>query len=243
MSNKWKQFLVSIERELEKHGDSFLRGPTISSTMHPGRSFQKLAKEIYDFLQKSQVDISSVKEPQFGSPIIIHNGYSLVTLQSLYNIHLISERLGSIDQYDHIVDIGGGYGNLCNTVYNMGFDGSYTIYDFPIINKIQQRFLSNTCPTKQIQYKQLADDWTIDQNSLLIATYSMSEMPLEDREIVSSHLNKFKSIFIIYQKTFDEFPNKQYFNSLVENHPEFTWQSSSCSLRKSEPTILSGEKK
>jgi len=243
MSNKWQEYLVSIKKELDTHGDSFLKGKTIRHTMHPGNNFKPLAKDLYDYLETNNFDFSSIREPTYGSPIILHKGFSLVTLQSLYNIHLISERFGSVNNFDHIVDIGGGYGNLCKMVFDLGFEGKYTIYDFPEVNEVQKKFLDNTCPTKNIEYKQLQDDWNIKDNSLLIATYSMSEMPIKDREIISSNLEKFKSIFVIYQKAFSGMQNKEYFNSLVENHTEFDFNSTSCSLRKSGITILSGEKK
>lgn len=243
MSNKWQEFLFKIKRELEVYGDYFLQGQTISQTMHPRNNYYQLAKGLYDYLKDNNFNFSFITEPTYGGPHIVYNGLSLVTLQSLYNICLISEKFGNINNFDHIVDIGGGYGNLCKMTFDLGFKGKYTIYDFPEVNQVQKKFLNNTCAMKNIEYKQLQDDWEIKDNSLLIATYSISEMPIEDREIVSSNLDKFKSVFVIYQKAFDNMQNKEYFNSLVKNHPEFDFNSVLCSLRKTEVTILSGEKK
>lgn len=243
MSNQWQSFLVNITKELEQHGDSFLQGNTISQTMHPRSNFQWLASKIYQLLKYNNFDFSDVKESSYGSPHIINHGYSLVTLQSLYNVFLIYHKLKDINSFDHIVDIGGGYGNLCKTCFDLGFEGTYTIYDFPEIIALQQKYLQHTYPSKDVQYKQLQDGWDVDDNSLLIATYSMSEMPVDDREIISDNLSKFQSIFIMYQKQFGNFNNKQYFDKMISDHPEFEFQSEFCSFRKSKVTILSGEKK
>jgi hypothetical protein len=117
---------------------------------------------------------------------------------------------------EDIVEIGGGYGALCAEIYSQGFAGAYTIFDFPEMLLLQQFYLNNP----KVQFSSTVEE--LPHTSLLIAMWSLSEMPIELRGRLLEQLNP-THYFIAYQASFQGVDNKKYFSALRASKPELTW--------------------
>jgi hypothetical protein len=94
-----------------------------------------------------------------------------------------------------IVELGGGVGDLCDTVYRLGFTGDYYIYDFPEISKLQEYHLT-TAGHENVKFINSTD--SLVAGDLVVATWSLTEMPLDLRDIVVDKLQDSKEWIVAY---------------------------------------------
>lgn len=80
--------------------------------------------------------------------------------------------------YDHIIEIGAGLGDMPRFCYDIGFKGDYTILDLPATCKIQQAYLKNQYPVRWVNN---VEEIIKQPNTLVIATWSLSEIPYKLR--------------------------------------------------------------
>jgi hypothetical protein len=66
--------------------------------------------------------------------------------------------------------------------------------------------------------------------NLFVATWSLSESPIEIRRSIELVLNKFDFIFITFQEYFDELNNVDYFNYLRNNLNGYTVTIEQCEV-------------
>jgi len=217
---QWEKMLNNIEREYENHPRDFLRQPTIARAVHPNIS--NLAKAYY---KKASTDqwlkdhTRKLKDPKLGNPVRQANEMSLITVQSMYYIYLMIQHFGMnpITENLNVTDIGGGYGNMARIFRTLGSAGDYDIIDFPVMHKIQKDYL-NHCKIDDVNFKSLEEDNL--EGDLLIATFSMNEMPLEDRKIIENKIEGYDKIFIGHNRQFDGIDNVEYFRALKKRLEE-----------------------
>lgn len=94
-----------------------------------------------------------------------------------------------------IVELGGGVGDLCDTVYRLGFTGDYYIYDFPEISKLQEYHLT-TAGHENVKFINSTD--SLVAGDLVVATWSLTEMPLDLRDVVVDKLQDSKEWIVAY---------------------------------------------
>jgi hypothetical protein len=108
-----------------------------------------------------------------------------------------------------ILEIGGGYGDMCSVVHDMGFKGKYTILDFPEVQKIQNYYLTNQ--DIQAEFATSPDD--LGTYDLVIATWSLSEIPIDYRDKIMEKIVGSDKWLVMYQaKIFGTIDNTDYFN-------------------------------
>lgn len=243
MSKDWQEWLDVIQDEFRENKSSFLAQPNIKRTVHPDHGGMNL----YMKLNSDFPGLSKIADASCGKPNLQFGKHSLISIQSGYYILLLKEHFG-VEPKDlgHITDIGGGYGNLCRSIHMLGFLGNYNILDFPQMNEIQQYFLSNSIkgsysclPLKPENLFKTAEE------SLLIGTFSINEMPLDDRKIIEPFYEQYKYIMIAHKhnKAFHGIDNKEYFynlkKKLSETHDMKMWK---CPLRTNDHYLI-GKKK
>jgi hypothetical protein len=160
-----------------------------------------------------------------------------------YHIKQFEEKTGTqVESMNLIVEFGGGYGGMCRLMHNLGFKGLYIIYDFPELNAIQRYFLK-LHKIKIIEKEEwitaksgvilISDDNLLNKlnnielkKSLLLATWSISETPLETRNnFLDIPIIKGISNFIItYQENFFEKNNHELFEETISNFPGIKWE-------------------
>lgn len=221
--------LTDIVRECEHDPMSFLRQPVISRALHPNQ--QKLALHYLNELCtktffKENI-LPRLHEVPMGDPYLcsFFPFASPMTIQHAYYLSLMKDKLdifppdGSVK---HLLEIGGGYGNFCRIVKGLGYRGRYVIADLPEMHQIQQHYLAHALPagsaTNDIEYRALTDTEIIPHQgpSLLLATFSLSEMPLETRRKLEPMFSRFDYLFIAYNRAFDGVDNIAYFTQLAK---------------------------
>lgn len=109
-----------------------------------------------------------------------------------------------------IVELGGGVGDLCDTVYRLGFTGDYYIYDFPEISKLQEYHLT-TAGHENVKFINSTD--SLVAGDLVIATWSLTEMPLDLRDVVVDKLKDSKDWIVAYSNKIFGIDNDEWVNN------------------------------
>lgn len=111
---------------------------------------------------------------------------------------------------ESIVEIGAGYGDMCSVVHALGFKGKYTIVDIPETQPIQAHYLGKQGITPQWSF----EDDVATHSDLVIATWSLSETPVEYRNVLMPKIDKSKNWLILAQSAvFGLEVNDDYFNN------------------------------
>lgn len=223
MSTQWEQMLKQIKTEYTNHPDSFLRQKRISRAIHP--NCDRVANQYFKVLKsdtffKEDV-LPHIHDPRVGKPYI-STSYPLcspLTIQHAYHLLVMTRNLYFFppkEKINNIVEIGGGYGNFCRIMKRLGYTGKYKIVDFLYMLSIQESYLQqigiNGVEYHQLNIEKLQPEK--DDTSLLIATFSINEMPLQTRNYLEMLYSKFNYIVIVHNKQFDGVDNVNYFYEL-----------------------------
>jgi hypothetical protein len=226
MTANWNDFLQKIQQELKS--PCFLRQPTISKTVHP--NLLALAAKYADAVDSQWLE--KTIDPPIGCPFA--DPHSVCTTQQLYTIRLLKEHLGVfLPESEEVFEVGGGYGNLYRVVRNLGFDGDYNIIDFETMHNLQNKYLSQVFPdTDNLNYRTLSEQNLTPQtnNSVFVAAFSYSEMPLKDRVVMEQSLKHHKHFVICYNKAFGGVDNLQYFEKLKNSLTDFDVINFKCNI-------------
>lgn len=163
---------------------------------------------------------------------LIHHAYHLLQLEQK-----ASKR---IDDFGLVFEFGGGYGSMCRLVHNLGFQGAYVIFDLPTLSLLQEFFLKSIgvtdaskrtvrCISDLHQLRGALASYRGVNNSLFIATWSVSEVPVELREVFLDLVSPFNAFLIAYQKRFAQTDNVSFFRKWRERRSQqntrwFDWK-------------------
>lgn len=173
----------------------------------------------------------AICEDAYGAPEIVskRDHASGNTIHHAHHILTFERETGTrLDDYDAVLEFGGGYGSLARVVRKLGFTGAYVIHDLPHYSALQRLFLSAcgvsvdagpeaqpgvvTLGNSLPQFEKLASlPW---KRPLFVATWSLSETPLEIRNRVCELLPKFAGILMGYQAEFGGVDNHAWFGDL-----------------------------
>lgn len=121
------------------------------------------------------------------------------------------EKLRSIKS---IVEIGAGYGDMCSLIHDLGFQGEYTIVDIPETQPIQEFYLGKQGITPKWSF----EDDNVSHADLVIATWSLSETPLEYRAQLMPKIDQSKNWLIMAQsEVFGQKVNDEYFTNFFKD--------------------------
>lgn len=227
VGNDWDEYRVKIRNEFNASPAGFLRQPTISLAVHPNQ--QVLAECYLKEMQKNEFAqeniLSRLHDIPLGdpflcekfplaSPMSVQHAWYMFIMQIYFGIFIPKSNIRNI------VEFGGGYGNFCRLTYEFGYQGDYTILDFPEMHFIQKHFLgiSDVSQNENRKINFINSNENIlfkkSEKSIFIATFSLSESPLHIREKLENYYNKFSYILIAYNKSFSGVDNKKYFDEL-----------------------------
>lgn len=218
--NLWVGYLDNIEREYRECPDDYLRCDTISRCLHPSSTM--LVKGYWDNLKQHSWFIDRmliVRDGKIGNPYAeFYQGLSPVTVGHMHHFHTIQQRLDvSIEdnEVDLVVDIGGGYGNMARIARKLGYVGRWVIVDFPIMLEIQAKYLSDHGIT-DVEFAEANTGECFAQGgtSILIGCYSVSEMPMDDRQRLEKQYEHFEYLFFMHNDFHGGISNLVYFHNL-----------------------------
>lgn len=154
------------------------------------------------------------------------------------------------EEFDAVVELGGGYGCFCRRARQLGFGGPYLILDLPHLSALQRFYLNgvgvpvftqvppapprpgvvqtvNDVAQAQSWIGQLAPSAKI----LFVATWSLSECPLAFRASILPLIERSAALLLAYQSNFEGLDNLQYFATLEKDLAGlFDWHHSSENL-------------
>jgi hypothetical protein len=116
-------------------------------------------------------------------------------IQALSHLLTMGIMPEDLEKMDTIVELGAGIGDLADIVYKLGFKGKYIIYDFPEVGRIQKWYHDQLGHTNVVHTDNLDD--LVDAD-LMIATWSLTEMPLDLRDEVVKRIKNTKRWVIAY---------------------------------------------
>jgi hypothetical protein len=154
------------------------------------------------------------------SATAIHHAYHLCRLEQ--------EARRPLHSFGGICEFGAGFGSLCRIAHRAGFDGRYLIYDLPVACALQRYYLSATGIAGVSWTSDLeslaAKLQTLEPPRLFIATWSLSESPLEVRKTLAAALRDFDSFLLAYQENFFGINNRAFFDLWQSWFPEISWK-------------------
>ena len=169
-----------------------------------------------------------------SSPNLIHDAYTLCVFKELTGV--------VPEQFENVLEFGGGYGSMCRLFFNLGFSGTYVIFDLPMLSSLQAYYLgSSRIPILSESSEALnrrgvhlvseaRQLWELCARLrrgkwLFIGTWSICETPLNVRNQFLPHVSNFDAFLIAFQKQFGEVNNCDFFarwqeqtSNLVEWH-------------------------
>lgn len=147
----------------------------------------------------------------------------------------------NVTNMDCIFEFGGGYGSMYRLVHNLGFRGKYIIFDLPIFSAIQKYFIKSIglevhtlnsfkksktgviCVTDIQVLQELILEYMPTNKGMFLATWSLSECPLELREKVLSVVLKFDNFLLGYQGRFEGLDNVKFFHEWKNGLKTINW--------------------
>ena len=227
VGNSWDEYRKSIAEEFRKHPMAFLRQPNISRTVHPNQ--QRIAQVYLEELSQQPFAqkriLPRLHDLPVGDPYLceVFPFVSPMTVQHAYYLNFVKKHLGFFipdNDIDHILELGGGYGNFCRLACTFGYSGRYIIADLPEMHSMQRHYLSYSLPLHMKkntpEFRALEDKEILPEarTSLFLATFSLSEMPLEKRLEIEKYYKMFGYIFIAFNRSFGAVDNCKYFEEL-----------------------------
>lgn len=250
------------ELVLNQNPREFLQWDVISKTMFIG-----YAKYIYTELKylKSLPDWdirwrNAIKESFVGrpTPYIFYPSSSANLIHHAYHVAKFEEMTEcNVQDMDFVFEFGGGYGSMCRLFYNLGFSGRYLIFDLPPFSALQRYFLkTNNLPVKSIgefvdskkgivcvSDNDLLEDIITNiesANKMFVATWSISETPINIRENVLPLVNDYQAFLIAYQDRFGEMDNVDFFTNWKETINGVSFRVASISHLKGNNYLFGG---
>jgi hypothetical protein len=118
-----------------------------------------------------------------------------------------------VTEYKHIMEVGAGAGELCRILFDaFQYKGKYTVVDLPEIMKYADYNLVNY----PVKFEQDIKKAVVqDEPTLLIGTWSLSEMGLSERKVIFDHC-KDCDLFVAFQGMIFGEDNRAFF---VKDYP------------------------
>lgn len=246
--NEWIKHAKRVENLiLEKDPSNFLQWAVVKDTMNVTNA--KFILEEIEELKNTHSWESKwkkiIKEERICGqpPFIFYPKSSGNTIHLTYVVSKFYEKADtSMKDVDFIFEVGGGYGNLCRIIHKLGFKGKYIIFDMPVFSFLQKFYLKSAglsivknitnnnehgiyLINNEKSIEKIKALYTFEKNkSLFLATWSLSEMPLNIRSLFSNIFSKFGYFIIGYQDKFGEVDNKEYFKDIQKSLSNIKWE-------------------
>lgn len=188
------------------------------------------------------------REIPLGKPKVFSGdkGTSPILIQHTYHLYLYETLTGRpFYNCDIIVELGGGFGSMCRLVRNAGFRGLYIIFDLPPLSEVQRLYLNSLSHTEATRRDILTAPqdkyWLVNYHeidllcdylgntkcdSACIATWSLSEFPLQLRNRFFPRLHQSLSRYLItFEGSWRGIDNSAYFGEFTAQRRDCAWHS------------------
>lgn len=179
---------------------------------------------VSEHIVKNPLIAEAVKEPMVGcTPSDFQQHLQLFPdfpttmnrVQHMAHLLICKYTPEQLSKMETIVELGGGIGEMTDIIYKLGFRGKYIIYDFKEVGAIQKYHHDQLGYTNVVHTNNVDD--LVDAD-LCIATWSLTEMPLDLREEILPNIKNTKNWLIAYSNLIFSLNNDKYIKeSLVPN--------------------------
>lgn len=232
---------------LERDPRKFLRWDVVRNTMFVAYT-RYISLELQYLTDRPEWRIrwqSAIEESPVGYPIpyIFYRRSSGNLIHHAYHLAQFEDKSGvKVDHIDVVVEFGGGYGSMCRLFYKAGFSGKYVIFDLKPFSLIQRYYLRTIglqirpisefstaengvfCITDIEEFRTFLTNCRLNSDrAMFVATWSISETPLDFREIILSLVSDFAHYLIAYQNRFEEVDNEAFFGHWMANKRNTSW--------------------
>jgi hypothetical protein len=186
----------------------------------------------------------AIRESPIGRPFPypFYPKSSGTLIQHAYHIAQFEDKARLHANEMHIIfEFGGGYGSMCRLIHNLGFVGKYIMYDLPYFSALQKYYLKSSgfkiystdafktakngivCISDLESIDLLLRQNTSMENSLFVATWSISEAPISIRKSIVPIISMFENFLIAYQNKFEKVDNIEYFGNWMNSNANIIW--------------------
>lgn len=165
-------------------------------------------------------------EKKIGNPVpfFLYKKTSGNRIRHVYHLKNFFDHYG-FRNYDCVIEIGGGYGCMCDIFNNINNKKKYIIFDTFEVNLLQYYYLKslnykvslNKCSSNIMLisninlFKKTIISLGKDTDKILISNWGLSEFPINLRKEIMSILPKCSSFLISFQKKFERINNLFFF--------------------------------
>lgn len=215
----WTKFRNQLRKDVARRDPRFfLMWPVIHRTMSVhGASYVSVERAAIE----GSAFRSALVEDRVGHPPssdnLIHHAYHLQQFSTRTSMDIASVA--------QVVEIGGGYGSMCRLVRRFS-DCAYHVVDLPEFAALQRYFLGCLQVSPEPEIVSAPFELSLDgaiRPTLLIATWSLSEMPLAERQRTMDALPDSDAFLIGYQNEFEGIDNVDYFARFRASRPGHRW--------------------
>lgn len=231
---RWQGLYDRLKRDiLAGDPNAFLQFDTLKRSMHvgPGGATKKQYAKIRKRKDRDAW-FEIAKETRIGKPHLLPWNKKVSGQSVAHALHLakFQDATGlKVVDMEHVFEFGGGYGGMRRIIDRLGFEGDYVIYDLPVMSALQRFYLGSLgIEAKCVDRVEIAKGFLtgFDLNkSLFIATASLSEVPLDLRDAISTLVWEFRGILILFRHRFSTFDNMTYFRRWMK-YREYRWEMS-----------------
>lgn len=214
----WQQNQQALQHHL-KHDklETLLRWSTIEKTMFVG-DVDYVRLEYNEITRDSRFTADIIKETQTGNPKLLWGWTSGNLIHQYYHLkQWLDKSQLNIRELSAICEIGAGYGAMALLCRRLGFEGAYHIIDLPELKQIQIFYLSETIGVENVVWLDLPQSC-----DLFIASHSLSEMPLSEREKLLSQVAAKEYLFASSYE-FEGVDNQRWFQRFAGSTVGVDW--------------------
>jgi hypothetical protein len=198
-----------------------------------------------------------LKEDEVGDPIryFLYSKSSGNKIRQVYHLKKFCDFTNlNIKTIKKIIEIGGGYGCMARIFSKINHKIKYTIFDTFEVNLLQYYFLklnkldvaieNNKSRINLISSLKVNTEINYKNNSktLLIANWSLSEMPLKLRNKILKLIFKIPHILISFQDKFENINNLKYFKKIKRELDKKGYETQISGLKYYNNAILNTNK-
>lgn len=245
--HQWLENISRLRQAVQRRDPrEFLRWHVVSASM--SAKYPQYADAEFDYL-KALVDWKSrwrlaIQESPVGHPVPYyrHPGSSANLIHQAYHVARFEQELhDDLTRAPLILEFGGGYGCMCRLLHKLGYSGCHVIFDLPEFSELQRFYLRSVglplrhadrlkareqgiyCISDLDVLKDLLCQSPPGPGAAFIATWSISETPLQLRNVIVPLVSTFDRFLIAYQHRFAQIDNMAWFQDWRNTIGDVEW--------------------
>lgn len=214
----WNKHRAELREAILHHDPRFFRlWPFVQLTMHPTRRTPYIAAEREALEKAGPRWYAMCRKAETANHI--HQAHHLMNYEVATGL--------SVAKFSSVLEFGGGYGVMAESIRRLGVTGPYTIFDLPEFAALQRYYLrgknvASVVSTASVEEFRAAGELA-EEPELFIATWSLSEAPVAVREDIVAVAEGCAGHLIAYQDRFAGVDNRRYFEEFTARLSHVVW--------------------